>query len=160
MIVLPEGCQRGVSSSNMWGETIILGQASRSYSHSQHADISLVGSFCPLLSGLYSITFSGTFESQYLHYFNFGDRATQNFPATIEQNIQKHQCFPFRIYSAARYYATATIQVSLNGYSYIPSYLELLTCSYTGTLKYRNVGSPKQCSHIFMEISLAFFFSE
>ena len=138
---LPQGCALGVTYANWYGNTIIS-TVSQSFEDPDglHSDVNLTGSFCPGLSGLYTLSFEGTYDEEYEHYYYFSD-LRGNIPKKETMYLMKNRCYPFNVLNAGVKKASSQMTVTLNQMSYVPTVTKLISCQFTGCINGGNINN-------------------
>ena len=94
---IPYDCKRGVLITgwdNQW--QTIHNSLDYSYTFDGHADVYMNGSFCPLISGSYTISISGKYDNDYCHTYTF-DSQSGNHQITLHQDLYRGKCYYFSV---------------------------------------------------------------
>ena len=136
---IPNDCKRGTLITG-WADQwqILHNSLDYRYTVDGHADVIMNGSFCPLISGSYTISISGKYDSDYCHNYTFDSQSGYH-QKTIHQDLYRGKCYYFRISSCAMDEASTTLQVTINGSSYIPTIPEIYTCSIKDCINGGNI---------------------
>ena len=127
-----ENCVSGVIAFGTNLQQHVIDEAFIENIQSSSSDSNLEGSFCPIKSGIYTLTFEGT-VCQWKHYFTFASSAQIDTPKSIVRHLYKNMCYSYYIYSACTSYTYSKITVQLEGTSaYILNSTESITCLYDG----------------------------
>ena len=127
---IPSECKRGALVKGWSSWQTISNTLTYSRNATDHADIHMSGSFCPLISGPYTITINGEHDSNYCHYYKF-DTKTGNHSETLQLNLYQGKCYYFVIGSCAISHASVNMSVKIDGSSYIPTIPEIYSCRIT-----------------------------
>ena len=110
----------------------VIQNSSYSNTDNSHADTSISGSFCPLTTGNYQLSFLGRYN--YGFRYTFVDESGDS-QATISRTLYKNYCYYFYLLANDERSASVTFQVTYNGIEYIPNARELISCKYNGALQ-------------------------
>ena len=129
---IPSDCERGALVEDGWGSRWKKTYSSLNYTQydQEHADVIISGSFCPLISGLYSISIDGKTDTDFCNDYTFDTKSGEH-PITLNQNLYRGMCYYFYIKSCHGSMASVQMLVTVDGSSYVPSIPEIYTCKIT-----------------------------
>ena len=130
-------CIFGATAGFFQQDTFFTPNATIEYKRpGKSADTWLYGSFCPLVSGYYTLNFTGVvsiINPTWNHKSYFMQKEYEIPNVLHDQSLEKGMCYSFKIVSADQNYTYCTLSVQLNdNIPYIPNSTELISCQYDG----------------------------